>query len=167
MPTLYGIRNNALTTSKSCKRAAVLTAIESDGHAYGVASADGTLEVINKTEALARKWREEQNDHLRRQTGYAREAGRVWERTVEKEDLQVVKVYGSKAAAMEAVESVTTSTELTEEDKERSKALANEERLVTLDRRLAAAEQMGLEADAAVLRLAIRIAECSESRTIA
>ena len=106
MATIYGIRNNELTTSKTCNRKAVLDAIEADGFAWGVARADGTLEVVNRSEDLARKWRDDRNEFLRDQARYAARRGEEYRWTVEREDLQVVKVYAGKKAAEAACEAV-------------------------------------------------------------
>mgnify|MGYP003108937103 FL=1 len=106
MATIYGIRNNELTTSKTCNRKAVLDAIEADGFAWGVARADGTLEVVNRSEDLARKWRDDRNEFYRDQARIAARNGRDYRWTVEGEDLQVVKVYAGKKAAEAACEAV-------------------------------------------------------------
>jgi hypothetical protein len=169
--TFYGVRNGELTTnSKNCKRAAVLAAVEADGFVYGVAAADGTLEVINRSKELAEKWLADRNDFYRLQTKYAERDGRSYKWTVESEDLQVVKVYPGKATAEEAASKEATvapaTVELTDEQKAKAKEFAAGQRLVTLDRRLAAAISLGNEADIAFLRYAIRVAECSEARTI-
>lgn len=168
--TFYGVRNGELTTSKNCKRAAVLAAVEADGHVYGVAAADGTLEVINRSKELAEKWLADRNDFYRDQARYAERDGCSYKWTVEGEDLQVVKVYPGKATAEEAASKEATvapaTVELTDEQKAKAKEFAAGQRLVTLDRRLASAISLGNEADVAFLRYAIRVAECSEARTI-
>jgi len=99
MATLYGIRNGELTTSKTCNRDAVLKAIEADGFAWGVACSDGTLKVVNRSEDLARKWRDDRNEFYRDQAQYHARMGEDYRWTVEGEDLQVVKVYAGKKAA--------------------------------------------------------------------
>ena len=104
MATIYGIRNGKLTTSKTCNRKAVLAAIEADGFAWGVANADGELEVVNRSEELARKWRDERNEFYVQQGELAVKHGRDYKWTVEGEDLQVVKVYAGKKAAEAACE---------------------------------------------------------------
>ena len=106
MATLYGIRNGELTTSKTCNRDAVLKAIEADGFAWGVARADGTLEVVNRSEDLARKWRDDRNEFYRDQARIAARRGEEYQWTVEGEDLQVVKVFAGKKAAEAACEAV-------------------------------------------------------------
>jgi len=174
--TFYGVRNGELTTnSKNCKRAAVLAAVEADGHVYGVANAEGYLKVINRSKELAEKWLADRNDFYRDQARYNERNGRPYHRTVEGEDLQVVKVYPGKATAEEAASKEATvapatvapaTVELTDEQIAKAEGLAAGQRLVTLDRRLASAISLGNEADVAFLRYAIRVAECSETRTI-
>ena len=174
--TFYGVRNGQITTSKNCKRAAVLAAVEADGHVYGVASAKGRLKVINRSKELAEKWLADRNDFYRDQAKYAERTGESYKWTVEGEDLKVVRVFAGKAVAEAAAEkardSATIATaapstvELTDEQKAKAKEFAAGQRLVTLDRRLAAAISLGNEADIAFVRYAIRVAECSEARTI-
>lgn len=103
MATIYGIRNGELTTSKTCNREAVLNAIEADGFAWGVANAEGKLEVVNRSEELARKWRDERNQFYLDQARFAARDGRTYRWTPEGEDLQVVKVYAGKKAAQAAI----------------------------------------------------------------
>jgi len=56
MATIYGIRNGELTTSKTCNRDAILKAIETCGHVWGVADAEGRLLVVNRSRELAAAW---------------------------------------------------------------------------------------------------------------
>ena len=172
--TFYGVLNGKITTSKNCKREAVHAAVAADGYAYGVAGSDGTLEVVNRSKELAEKWRDDMVLHYTRQNAYRVARG---EKEIKNTELRVVRVFAGKAVAEEhaakardsatiATASSKTVVELTDEQKEKAKEYAFEKSLVQLDRRLAAEIQLGCEADIAFVRYAIRVAECSEARTI-
>ena len=64
-----------------------------------MACSDGTLKVVNRSEDLARKWRDDRNEFYRDQAQYHARMGEDYRWTVEGEDLQVVKVYAGKKAA--------------------------------------------------------------------
>lgn len=172
--TFYGVLNGKITTSKNCRREAVHAAVAADGYAFGVANADGLLLVVNRSKELAENWRADMVLHYTRQNAYRVARG---EKEIENTELRVVRVFAGKAVAEEhaakardsatiATASSKTVVELTDEQKEKAKEYAFEKSLVQLDRRLAAEIQLGCEADIAFVRYAIRVAECSEARTI-
>ena len=98
--TFYGVLNGKITTSKNCKREAVHAAVAADGYAFGVASLDGTLEVVNRSKELAEKWRDDMVLHCGQQNSYAVKRG---EKTTEWPELRVVRVYAGKAVAEDSI----------------------------------------------------------------
>ena len=90
MAKIYGILNGELTTSKTCNRQSILDLIETNGFVWGVATAEGELLVVNKSEALARKWED------------------PWKTS---DSYFVVKVYAGKRAAEAACEPVETESD--------------------------------------------------------